>query len=355
MPHSKTKKSNAILTRPGFATVCAQELQERWNITPTGVGKAIVSIHESAALPALSDIIFGRQVLPHAIHYGDADMPTCVDQITKRIEVLTKRANRQAGAWTLHAFAVDDDPALQIAMKLEKALLSRLRVSLPAFAKRYLSSEKFSEEPREDSDLILQVFVSTTDGTWVSVSSVHEGTSTAIGGMKRMRKLAGAPSRSASKLEEALAFMGNFPTPGQTAVDLGAAPGGWTFVIARHGTNVVAVDHANLDIPNAAKLKGTITHLKENGLKYLPEETVDWLCCDMVMGGRQTLEVLSNWATADKMRAFVVNVKLPAANPWPIVQEVLKQLNSMTDWSYLKAKHLFHDRAEITVMGRRTL
>ena len=36
------------------------------------------------------------------------------------------------------------------------------------------------------------------------------------------------PSRAYQKLEEAFAWMGTAPRPGETCVDLGASPGGWT-------------------------------------------------------------------------------------------------------------------------------
>ena len=56
-------------------------------------------------------------------------------------------------------------------------------------------------------------------------------------GIPRLR-LPGAPSRSAAKLEEALLyFLGDeaerLLRGGMSAVDLGAAPGGWTWILAR--------------------------------------------------------------------------------------------------------------------------
>ena len=353
MTADKAPKSHAILTRPGFAAICAEELQDLYQLPVIETGKAVLSVSEASALPSLGDIIFARQTLPHAFQLGNQDVPAVVDFVIKRVEVLTKRANRQTTAWTLHAFAIDDDAALQVAIKIEKALMPRMRACHTAFAKKYVDAEIFLASPRDPGDLVIQFFVSSTDGIWFSVSSVREGASLAIGGMRRMKKLTGAPSRSASKLEEAFVFMGRAPTEGQTAVDLGAAPGGWTFVLAHHGANVKAIDHAKLDIPKAHKLKGAIVHLKENGLKYLPSEPVDWMCCDMVMGGRQTLEVLKRWQDQQKMRAFVVNVKLPAANPWPVAREAAEFLATFKDWQFIKAKHLFHDRAEITLMGSR--
>ena len=45
---------------------------------------------------------------------------------------------------------------------------------------------------------------------------------------------------------------GVWPQPGETCLDLGAAPGGWTWAIASLGAQVTAVDRAPLDDAVAA-------------------------------------------------------------------------------------------------------
>ena len=45
----------------------------------------------------------------------------------------------------------------------------------------------------------------------------------------------GPPSRAYLKLWEALTRIGRHPGPGETCLDLGASPGGWTWVLARLG------------------------------------------------------------------------------------------------------------------------
>ena len=57
----------------------------------------------------------------------------------------------------------------------------------------------------------------------------------------------GPPSRAYRKVWEALAVLGRHPQPGERCVDLGAAPGGWTWALARLGADVVAVDKADMD------------------------------------------------------------------------------------------------------------
>ncbi len=67
-------------------------------------------------------------------------------------------------------------------------------------------------------------------------------------GIPRLRMPHGAPSRSTLKLAEAFAtFLGDrepeLLRAGMRAVDLGAAPGGWTWQLAHRGLRVTAVDN----------------------------------------------------------------------------------------------------------------
>ena len=54
----------------------------------------------------------------------------------------------------------------------------------------------------------------------------------------------GPPSRAYLKLWEALVRLRRWPQPGERCLDLGASPGGWTWVLATLGASVVAVDKA---------------------------------------------------------------------------------------------------------------
>jgi len=85
-----------------------------------------------------------------------------------------------------------------------------------------------------------------------------------------------APSRSALKLEEALLVLlgedqrARLLQPGMRAADLGAAPGGWTWVLARHHLRVVAVDNGPLR--PALLDSGLVEHLRARQLFHDREE-----------------------------------------------------------------------------------
>ena len=64
------------------------------------------------------------------------------------------------------------------------------------------------------------------------------------------------PNRAYLKLWEALSIWGQYPKPGELCMDLGASPGGWTWVLQQLGAKVIAVDKAPL-APNIAALPTT--------------------------------------------------------------------------------------------------
>ncbi len=349
------KKMHLVLCRPGFAGTLASELQDRWGITGEVVHKAAVSVPDAVKLPALGETVFARQYLPLAMRHVGEDASGVVDMVMARLAVLAKRDNYKPGRWTMHAFAIDDDPAIARGAKLEQAVMVAMRANMQSMARRHVAPEVFAQGAGEAGDMLIQIFVAGPDEAWVSIAPRTAGMAPYVGGIQRMRATPGAPSRSSSKLTEALEVLrviGVEPKAGETAVDLGAAPGGWTLVMMRHGVDVTAVDHAELDLPKVSV--GHVIHVKENGLKFRPNEMVDWLCCDMVMGARQTLEVLEAWLSEGLMRNFVVNIKLPQAaeNSWPAVKEALELFEvHRPRWQVLRARHLFHDRNEVTLIG----
>lgn len=368
--------AHIFICRPGYSEVLSQELLARFQIESTVLHPAAVAIPSSKHAPAALKTIFARQILPLALKYSVSDPKSAAVAIVHRLTVLFKRDNRQNISWTMHAFASDDDEALGTALKVAAQVRVLVKEKYPDLAKRFVdksvleeSEEKEIEEVEVVSDkdkkvstaklsqtLILQIWADSKESIYISAATPANGVIPHEAGVVRMKKIHGAPSRSSSKLVEALKLMLVKPQKGETGVDLGAAPGGWTYVMAFHGVSMTAVDHANMALPKDKKITGKVTHLKENGLKYMPSQVVDWLCCDMVMPASQTIEVLRTWIEAERMKRFVVNIKLPEQQSWPSVQAALDLLEATAKqqkWSDLKARQLFHDRNEITLMGSR--
>jgi 23S rRNA (cytidine2498-2'-O)-methyltransferase len=178
------------------------------------------------------------------------------------------------------------------------------------------------------------------DRAWVSREAV-------AGGQRRMADDPQAPSRSYLKVEEAYGLLAREPKAGETVVDLGAAPGGWSYSAAKRGALVVAVDNGPL---KGGAIHAGIVHKPEDAFKYAPAGTVDWLYCDMVEDPDRIADLLGRWLDEGWCRRFIVNLKFGRHDPLRVLSraEALRPKCSL-----LRARHLYHDREELTVVGER--
>ncbi|DBA93670.1 TPA: hypothetical protein ACH3X3_013742 [Trebouxia sp. C0006] len=92
-------------------------------------------------------------------------------------------------------------------------------------------------------------------------------------------------SSAVHKLEEALHLVGHHLGSNQRAIDLGAAPGGWSFYLAKHMAMVIAVDPANLSpelsLPNVHHLRCKSELAGDTIETLLEGEKADLLVADM--------------------------------------------------------------------------
>ena len=178
-------------------------------------------------------------------------------------------------------------------------------------------------------------------------------------GIPRLKFPADAPSRSTLKLEEAiLTFMPQAEekkrfTEEMTGVDLGACPGGWTYQLVKRGLFVYAVDHGKM--ATSLHDTGRIEHCAEDGFKFQPpkRKQIDWLVCDMVEQPIRISKLMAKWLINGWCREAIFNLKLPMKKRYQEVQLCLnyleEELTKQGFWFKIQAKHLYHDREEVTV------
>lgn len=173
-------------------------------------------------------------------------------------------------------------------------------------------------------------------------------------GIPRLKLPRSAPSRSTLKLEEAfLVFVDRPETmlrPGMSAVDLGAAPGGWTWQLVRRHIRTTAVDNGNLD--PALLDSGLVTHLRTDGFRFRPSRPVDWLVCDMVEQPSRIARLVADWAADGAFRYAVFNLKLPMNRRYEEVERcrglIEERLAAQGVSHRLRFRQLYHDREEVT-------
>jgi len=117
------------------------------------------------------------------------------------------------------------------------------------------------------------------------------------------------PSRAYLKLWEGFTRFGVAPKPGALCLDLGASPGGWTWVLAGLGARVISVDKAPLE-PRIAAMAG-VTCLKQSAFALEPAtaEPVDWLFSDVICYPERLYRLVQAWREAGKARNFFCTLK----------------------------------------------
>jgi 23S rRNA (cytidine2498-2'-O)-methyltransferase len=130
----------------------------------------------------------------------------------------------------------------------------------------------------------------------------------------------GPPSRAYLKLYEAFTLFGRRPGPGDTCLDLGASPGGWTWVLARLGATVTAYDRADL-APHVASLPN-VTVVKGDAFSARPDRVgpVDWLFSDVICYPEKLLEHVRSWLAAGACRNLLVTLKFQGTEHYGAIQ-----------------------------------
>jgi 23S rRNA (cytidine2498-2'-O)-methyltransferase len=117
------------------------------------------------------------------------------------------------------------------------------------------------------------------------------------------------PSRAYLKLWDAFTVLGFAPQPGETCLDLGACPGGWTWVLASLGAQVIAVDKAPLDPKVVAMAGVSIRQESAFGLDPASLGPVDWLFSDIICYPERLYRLVQNWRDKGQVRNFLCTIK----------------------------------------------
>jgi len=153
----------------------------------------------------------------------------------------------------------------------------------------------------------------------------------------------GPPSRAYLKLWEACTRIGDHPRPGQTCIDLGASPGGWTWAVAKLGAAVTAIDRAPLQARVAA-MPG-VAFRQGSAFTVLPEP-VDWLFSDVIAYPAPLLEMVRRWIAPGGADRVVCTIKFQGETD----HEAAATFAAIPGGRLM---HLFHNKHELTFAWRR--
>ncbi len=328
-----------LYCRPGFEKECAQETNALQLEAQTDSGFILV---QGKPRLQFDQLIFARQLITW--HGEISDLPQR-DRLTPLLQALSNLADapKKFGALWLETPDTNDGKTLSSFTQRFQPLLET-----PLIANGMLVSDPAL--PR------LHIFFANQNRALIG-SSIPQNSAPWHMGILRQKMPHDAPSRSYLKLAEAFAVLLNadeqkkWIVPGMSAVDLGAAPGGWTWQLVQRGLKVTAIDNGPLK--GVAEKHPAIKHLRQDGFRYRPSKPVDWLVCDMVEQPARVATLIADWVASGLTQHTIFNLKLPMKKRLDALTQALHEIQTMLGAKgiryRLKAKHLYHDREEVTV------
>jgi 23S rRNA (cytidine2498-2'-O)-methyltransferase len=350
----KTEHTHWLLyCRPGFEQDCAQEAlrHAKQQMPIIGAEQPAIVADSGFVVVALNDqklswreLIFTRQLI--RLHHGIATLPER-DRLTPILDAIATMPVKFGTLW------------LEVPDTNEGKLLSTFtRRFQPLLETALRERGRLLDDPRTTR---LHVFFPDKNSVMIGSSDPHNSAD-AIMGIVRQSMPPEAPSRSTMKLAEAIeVFMDRSEQTrlfrqGMQAVDLGAAPGGWTWQLVKRGIRVTAVD--NGPMKGALLNHPQVQHLKQDGFKFAPSKAVDWLVCDMVEKPSKVAALVGEWFAAGWCKHAIFNLKLPMKQRVAALDSALggicKRLDEEGINYRMMAKQLYHDREEVTVFLTRT-
>ncbi|MBU1214183.1 MAG: 23S rRNA (cytidine(2498)-2'-O)-methyltransferase RlmM [Gammaproteobacteria bacterium] len=329
-----------VYCRPGFERDCVDETQAKPVEAIENSGYLVL---QGKARLAYKQLAFARQLLK--LHGEVSDLPER-DRLTPLLAAIPQTPERFGALYlevpdtndgkTLSGFTKRFQPLIEQALRdnerlVDDPVLPRLHIFFPSEERALIATS----DPRNSSD--------------------------ALNGIHRVSMSADAPSRSYLKLAEAFEVFldeqeqSQWLKPKMTAVDLGAAPGGWTWQLVQRGLKVTAVDNGPLK--GAAAGHPDIKHLRQDGFKFRPQRPVDWLVCDMVEQPQRVAALMTEWIVGGLSMNAIFNLKLPMKKRVEALKVALDTMRAALNKKRLRyrldAKQLYHDREEVTVFLHR--
>ncbi len=159
------------------------------------------------------------------------------------------------------------------------------------------------------------------------------------------------PSRAYLKIQESLTMANllhgvELPKVGDKCFEAGACPGGWTWVIAGLGSEVHAVDRAEL-VPEL--MNNPLVHFQAHDAFTLKPEDLgkkDWVFSDVICYPERLLSWINQWLESGLTDNMICTIKMQGEIDWPLID----QFAAIPDSSIV---HLNYNKHELTWIWNR--
>lgn len=149
------------------------------------------------------------------------------------------------------------------------------------------------------------------------------------------------PNRAYLKLWELFSVHGIFPNKADSVIEIGASPGGWTWVLSQLSKHVYAIDKAPLAAP--MNQTSNITFQAQDAFKLNPKdyETCSWFFSDLICTPEKLYDTIGYWLEKSTIRNFVCTVKFKGDCDYDV-------LKKFTDIENSQLIHLYQNKNEVT-------
>jgi 23S rRNA (cytidine2498-2'-O)-methyltransferase len=204
-----------------------------------------------------------------------------------------------------------------------------------------------------EGDLVLDVVAVEENEWWYGYHRHAHAHAPWPGGRPPVTMPEAAPSRAYVKLEEAIRWSQAPLRAGDTAVEIGSAPGGASYALLERGLKVVGIDPG--EMAPVVLSHPSFRHIRRPVAQVLREElpaSVEWLLLDMNVEPRISLFAVDRLATrmSQTLLGVFLTVKL---NQWKIAAEIPAMLEHVKAMGMVRARaiQLPANRQEILIQG----
>ncbi|AWB44863.1 SAM-dependent methyltransferase [Paenibacillus sp. CAA11] len=326
----------------GFASYAQEELRRTFGSVKSRVLEqgevflATLPVVREEAVRRLVDEnpVFLRHWFPLDVQISFDELDSADEAVSAVVDFASGNSMLDASRIVIQARKASSSGWKGTALELKERLEERINITGAQFVVK-------------DADWTLSVYAA-GGFLYAGISKPEANLSDWNGGAVRFQREEGQISRAKFKLLEAERTFGIDFTSFHSALDIGAAPGGWTSFLLERGLKVTAVDPANMH-PSLLN-HPDLTYLKRNAdsVKFRDNQ-FDLLVCDMSWSPKLTVKLVTELLySLVPGGTAVVTIKLLSKKPLALIREVI-QLYEDANMQIQRAKQLFHNRDEITL------
>ncbi len=162
-----------------------------------------------------------------------------------------------------------------------------------------------------------------------------------LGEMSFQEDQVNPPSRAYLKLWEFFTCHApRLPRPDEHLLDMGACPGGWSWVLQSFQGQVTAVDKAPLEARIASLPRVTVREESAFGINPNDLPPVDWFFSDIICYPERLLELVKKWHKHG-VKNFVCTLKFQAETDHQTTERFVQELGG-------RVLHQHHNKHEVT-------